>query len=131
MSTSTIIFQIQSAIILGLLYFGAFTATKNRDRHTKIMTFAIIWDLLLVLQIELSRKAINTATKVMSNSGLMNFHIAIAVTVVVLYAFMYFYGRKILKGDNSKRKLHKMLGLLTLLLRTSTFITSFMIKKSM
>lgn len=130
MSTSSIIFQVQSAIILGLLYFGAFTALKNRDRHTKLMTGAIIWDLILVLQIELSRKAINTATQVTTNSMLMNFHIAIAITVVVLYGFMYFYGRKILKGDNSKRKLHKILGIITLTLRTSTFITSFIIKKS-
>lgn len=130
MSTSTIIFQTQSAIILGLLYFGASKAKKNRDLHTKIMTGAIIWDILLVLQIELTRKAINTATKAMTNSFLMNFHITIAVSVVVLYGFMYFYGRKILKGDNSKRKLHKMMGIVTLVLRTSTFITSFLIKKS-
>lgn len=130
MSTSTIIFQTQSAIILGLLYFGASRARINRALHVKIMTSAIIWDILLVLQIELSRKAINTATKMTSNSFLMNFHIAIAVTVVVLYGFMYFYGRKILKGDNSKRKLHKALGIVTLLLRTSTFVTSFFIKKN-
>jgi chromate transport protein ChrA len=130
MSTSSIIFQVQSAIILGLLYFGASKAKKNRDLHVKIMTGAIIWDLLLVLQIELTRKAIKTATKAVTNPALLNFHIAIAVTVVVLYGFMYFYGRKILKGDNSKRKMHKILGIVTLLLRTSTFITSFMIKKS-
>lgn len=130
MSTSSIIFQIQSAIILGMLYFGATLARRNRNKHVKVMTVAIVWDLLLVLQIELTRKAINTATQVTTNSGLMNFHIAIAVSVVVLYLFMFVLGRKILKGDQSKKKLHKFLGIVTLVLRTSTFITSFFIKKS-
>ena len=133
MTMSSIIFQFQSTIILGLLFYGASRARKNRQQHVKIMTSAIAWDLILVLQIELSRKAINTATQVTSNSLLMNYHISVAVTVVVLYGVLFYLGRQIQKSpENYQRfiKQHKFIGILTLLLRTSTYITAFMIKKS-
>ena len=47
-----------------------------------------IWDILLVLQIELMRGAIDKAMKVQVNSSLLNFHVSIAVLTVFLYFFM-------------------------------------------
>ena len=124
---SSLIFQTQSFIILCLLFFGAWVILKkkNRDLHVKTMLFAIVWDIVLVLQIELSRGAIEKASKVTSNTNILNIHVSLAVSAVVLYVLMILTGKKVLKGNRDILGLHKKLGLLTLLMRTLTFITSF------
>jgi fumarate reductase subunit D len=124
---SSVIFQIQSALILLLIYFGVWKR-RNRTLHVRTMITAIIWDVVLILQIELTRGAINTATKAMTNPALMNFHIAIAVTTVVLYGLLFFWGRKLLNGDQSVRKFHRIAGYTAVLLRTTTLITSYIIE---
>jgi hypothetical protein len=89
------------------------------------MSIAMIWDVLLILQIELSRSAILKASKAVTNPMILNIHVSIAVSTVILYGFMVHSGRKLLAGDNSIRPRHKKLGYLTLFMRTLTFITSF------
>ena len=64
--TSAVIFQIQSACILLTIYSGLYYR-NNRSLHVKIMSTAIIWDLLLIAQIELTRSAIAKASKAISN----------------------------------------------------------------
>ena len=91
----------------------------------KTMLLAIVWDIILVLQIELSRGAIEKASKVTSNTNILNIHVSLAVSAVVLYVLMILTGKKVLKGNRDILGLHKKLGLLTLLMRTLTFITSF------
>ena len=123
---SSIIFQMQSTLILSLLWFGVYKR-KRRNLHVKIMSFAIIWDIVLVLQIELTRSAIAKASKVVSNSFLLNFHVAIAVSTVILYGVMVYLGRKILNGQMQFKTAHKYIGMITLLMRTSTYVTSFIV----
>ena len=125
--SSSIIFQVQSALILFLLYFGVWKR-KQRSLHVKVMTTAIIWDILLVLQIELTRGAIDKASKVVTNAALLNFHVSIAVTTVILYGFIFYFGRALLKGNQSVKTKHKVLGLTALVLRTLTLITSYIIE---
>ena len=124
---TSLIFQTQSFIILSLLFFGAWVILKkkNRDLHVKTMLTAIVWDILLVLQIELSRGAIEKASKVTSNPQILNIHVSLAVSAVVLYVIMLITGKKVLKGNRGILGLHRKLGLLTLLMRTLTFVTSF------
>ena len=124
--TSDIIFQTQSALIVMLLLYG-FTQRKNRYRHVKMMKFAIIWDLLLVAQIELTRGAIMKASKVMVNPAILNIHVLLAVSTVILYFVIFYTGHKLLNGHRQYRKIHLPLGLITLTTRISTFITSFLI----
>ncbi|MFZ4712422.1 MAG: DUF420 domain-containing protein [Bacteriovoracaceae bacterium] len=126
MSTSAIIFQIQSTVILLLIYVGVYYR-KKRDKHVKMMASAIIWDVLLILQIEITRQAVAKALKPESNSALLNFHILIAVITVILYCAMFYTGRKMLKNDYSVRSKHKAMGIITVVLRTSTYITSFLV----
>jgi cyanate permease len=121
---SSVIFQIQSAIILLLMYVGVYNR-KNRNLHVKMMLGAIIWDVLLILQIELTRSAIAKASKVFTNPLLLKVHLFFAITSVVLYVVMGLTGKKLLNGDNSVRSRHKVLGWTTLFFRTMTFITSF------
>ncbi len=98
---------------------------RRRKLHVRMMSVAMIWDVLLILQIELSRSAILTATKALSNPMILNIHISIAVSTVVLYGFMVYTGRLMLSGQTQIRQKHRLLGYSTFLMRVLTFITSF------
>lgn len=117
--------QIQSLCILIVMVIGIINRRK-RSNHVTLMSIAMIWDVILILQIELSRSAILKASKAASNALALNIHVAIAVTTVVLYGFMVHSGRKLLAGDNTIRPRHKKLGWTTLAMRILTFATSFL-----
>ena len=123
MSTATL-FQIQSFLILSTMTLGVYLR-KKRSVHIKLMATTIIWDILLILQIELTRSAIIKASKAVTNAMMLNIHVSIAVLTVLFYFAMIYTGRKFLKGDNSVRPLHKKLGWTTWSLRILTFVTSF------
>lgn len=123
---SALVFEIQSGIILTLITFGLFNR-KNKALHIKIMLTAIIWDILLVLQIELNRGAIAKASKALSNTAILNIHVALAVTCVLAYLFMIYSGRFLKLGENTYRKMHKRIGIFAYVLRILTFLTSFFI----
>lgn len=127
MSSATV-FQLQSISILLLMYVGVIFK-RNRRLHVKLMSSAMIWDILLILQIELTRSAIVKASEsvVGSKSLILNIHVAMAVACVILYGFMVASGRKLLRGENGVRIRHKILGVSTLILRTLVFATSFFV----
>ena len=122
--TTALIFQIQSALILTLMIAGLINR-KKRSLHVKLMGGTIFWDILLVLQIELNRSAIIKASNAVTNAMILNIHVTIAVSTVLLYFVMIYTGRKLLKGDNSIKPLHKKLGWSAFTLRVLTFVTSF------
>lgn len=97
------------------------------SRHVKFMTITIIWDLILILQIELSRGAIKKAADSVINPTFLTIHIAIAVTTVFLYFGMIYTGRKMLQKDYSVHKLHRLMGRTAVLFRTMTYITSYFV----
>lgn len=116
--------QLQSLCIV-LLMIAGIVVRRKRKLHVQIMSLAMIWDVILILQIELSRSAILKASQAVTNPTALNVHVSIAVTTVVFYAFMIYTGRALLSGRNEIRQKHKFLGYSTLLLRILTFITSF------
>ena len=116
--------QTQSLCII-LLMIAGIVKRRQRKLHVKIMSVAMIWDILLILQVELSRSAVLKASKALSNPMILNIHVAFAVSAVVLYGFMVFTGRRLLAGDNSIRNKHKVLGYTTFLVRVLVFVTSF------
>jgi hypothetical protein len=120
----TWLMQFQSFSIL-LLMLAGIIVRRRRQLHVKIMSAAMVWDVILILQIELSRSAILKATHAVTNPLILNIHISIAVSTVVLYGFMIYTGRKLLSGQNQIRPRHKFLGWTTLTMRILTFITSF------
>ena len=120
----TWLMQSQSLCIVALMLAGIYFR-RRRSTHVKIMSVAMIWDVLLILQIELSRSAILKASKAVDNALILNIHVSIAVSTVILYGFMVHSGRKLLAGNNQIRFRHKMLGWMTLAMRILTFITSF------
>lgn len=122
---SAVIFQVQSLLILTLMIFGASRAKKNLPQHIKMMSAAMIWDLLLILQIELSRDAVARAMNVGETPTLLKIHLFFAIGSVLLYGIMVTSGRLVLKGKHSWRARHRALGLTTLAFRTLTLLTSY------
>jgi len=122
--TTALIFQIQSFLILSLIVIGVYLH-KKRKIHVRIMLTAIIWDILLILQIELNRGAVAKAAKAASNTMILNIHVSLAVLTVLFYFAMLHTGRKLLAGANEIKPLHQKLGWTTVVLRALTFITSF------
>lgn len=116
--------QIQSVIIILIMVIGILVR-RNRKLHVKMMSFAMIWDVILILQIELNRSAILKASKAVSNPLILNVHVGIAVATVLLYGAMVYTGRALLSGKNEIRPKHRFLGYSTLFMRVLTFITSF------
>ncbi len=116
--------QIQSFCIVILMAVGILVH-KRRKLHVKLMSLAMIWDVALILQIELSRSAILKASKAVENALALNIHVSIAVSTVIFYGFMLYTGRAVLSGDNTLRKRHRALGYTTFILRILTFVTSF------
>ncbi len=132
--SSALFFQLQSFAIVCLMLFGVKVVKDGLKRkHIQIMSAAMIWDILLILQIELSRSAVATAAQPVGNSMILNIHIAIAVSSVLLYVLMLISGLKLLgkiqfpqqKTTAQMIPLHKKLGILTLVMRILTFATSF------
>jgi uncharacterized membrane protein len=128
---SQLIFQAQSVIIVGLMFYAVslvFGKNKNRYKHSKIMKLVIVWDILLILQIEFNRGAIAKASKFMENKYLLNIHVSLALATVLLYFIAAYVGKKIMtQGREDLVSKHKILGRLTVILRLSTLITSFFI----
>ena len=116
--------QTQSICIL-LLMIAGIILKRNRKLHVRIMSTAMIWDVILILQIELSRSAILKASKAATNAMILNIHVSLAISTVVLYGFMVYTGRKLLAGDSQIRNKHRILGYSTFLMRVLTFVTSF------
>lgn len=121
-----ILFQTQSTLIVILMTIGVILRRK-RLAHVRIMGTTIAWDLILILQIELSRGAIAKAAGAMRNPMILNIHVSFAVLTVLLYGFMIYTGRKIYKGETTDRSLHKKLGITTYTLRILTYITSYFV----
>ena len=120
----TWLMQGQSLCIVLVMMVGIYFRRK-RQLHIKIMSLAMIWDVILILQIELSRSAILKASKAMTNALALNIHVSIAVSTVVLYGFMIYTGRKLVKGDSTYKTRHRRLGWTTFTMRLLTLITSF------
>ena len=122
--TSAVVFQIQSILIYALMLFGI-TKRKNRRIHVPTMITVLAWDILLILQIELGRGAVEKASKALINPMLLNIHISFAVSCVVFYILLIFSGRKLLSGNNQYRTRHRLFGWSAFVLRTLTLATSF------
>ncbi len=122
--TSAVVFQIQSILIYSLMVFGI-TQRKNRKVHVPTMTTVLIWDVILILQIELSRGAVEKASQAVVNSMILNIHVAFAVASVVFYVLLVITGRKLLAGNHQIRARHRIFGWTAFVLRSLTLATSF------
>jgi uncharacterized membrane protein (DUF4010 family) len=124
MMSSAAVFQIQSLCIYALMVFGILKR-KNRKIHVPTMIAVLSWDIILILQIELSRNAVEKASKALVNPILLNVHVSFAVSCVIFYLLLIYTGRKLLNGENEFRLRHRLFGWTAFTLRTLTLVTSF------
>mgnify|MGYP007037809600 CR=1 FL=1 len=104
-------------LVVGVLY------RRRRRVHVPLMITAIALDLAMVLYIELSRGAVQSAQSKMGT--LMIVHIAISVLVLVLYGIHVYTGIRMLRGGT--RRTHALIMPATLALRIGNFVTSIMV----
>ena len=83
-------FNAANVVIIAAIIFGVIVHRK-RLVHARIMTTCFIADVLMVLLIEIQRKAIEQA--VGPTSALMRFHIAVSVAALVLWVPQILTGR--------------------------------------
>lgn len=122
--TTAVAFQTQSILIYLLMVFGI-SKRKNRKIHVPIMSAVLVLDVILILQIELGRSAVEKASKALVNPIILNVHVSFAILSVIFYVLLVFTGRKLLKGDHAIRARHRIFGWTAFALRTLTLITSF------
>ena len=116
-------FNAANVVILAAIFWGV-SVHANRRLHARVMTSCFIADLVMVLLIEVQRKAIEQA--VGPTSGLMKFHIAVSVTALVLWVFQIVSGRGILQGKPRLRR-HKLQAWLFLACRSTNVVTAFIV----
>lgn len=105
-----------SVIFVGFLY-------RRRSRiHVPIMVTAILLDLVMIIQLEVNRHVVAKAAEAVT--PLLKFHIAVALSTVLVYLVMIVTGTLMLRGKKLRRP-HKMLGFYVLLSRTVVSITAF------
>ena len=124
------ILHVISALILAGIAAGLWFRHR-RSVHPKIMAAAFTADVLLLLYIEFTLQAVEKVVgveKVADDVGIILWiHAAISITVIVLYVVMIVLGRKLLRGDESVRSVHRRLGITFCVLRSANFVTSFMV----
>ena len=123
MSTA-VVFQTQSILIYSLMIYGIMKR-KNRKIHVPVMSTVLLWDVLLILQIELGRGAVEKASKAVVNPMILNIHVTFAVLSVIFYVLLVLTGRKLLKGEEMIRARHRLFGWTAFVLRSLTLLTSF------
>ena len=89
MTTSAVAFQIQSILVYALMVFGI-SKRKQRKIHVPTMIAVLTWDILLILQIELGRGAVEKASKALVNPLILNIHVSFAVSCVIFYILLIF-----------------------------------------
>ena len=113
-----------STLVCFLIGFGL-VHRKNRKVHVPLMVSAFVIDISLVLYIEFTRKAVETALT--PQHPLVVFHIVISVVVVLLYILQIGLGMNLLRF-NRFRPMHRLVGFAFIVFRFGNFVTSFLIE---
>lgn len=113
-----------SFLVLVLLAVGL---ARRRDRRTHpwIMRVAFALDLGLVGFLELTRGAVERASEFAS--GLLAFHVLVAVLALVTNVYLLYSGTKILAGEDQRQPRHRQVAWVFVVLRLTTFVTAFAI----
>jgi hypothetical protein len=112
-------------IVLGLA--TGLSLRRNRAVHPKIMGSCFLADLGLVVYLEATRGAVAIAGKF--ESRILSFHVGVAVATLVLYVLLGWSGRRILSGQGGI-PLHGKFAALFVLCRLATYVTAFLIPRS-
>lgn len=114
------------ATVAWLLLLLGYAMRRNRAIHVPLMLLGISSDILLVLYLQLTKSAVETALS-FSLSSLQQLHIACSSVALILYFPVLFLGFTLLRGRATKsaRKLHVRLASTALVFRTLGFFLMF------
>ncbi len=97
---------------------------RKRQTHIRLMLLGIGTDILLVLYLQVTRSAVQTALK-FELSVSEQAHIWFSSSALVLYFPILYLGYRLIQGDRSRRAMHVRLGVTALILRTIGFLFMF------
>lgn len=113
-------------VLIGLaLYFR-----RQPRRHAGLMRLAFALDLGLVLYLELTRQAVETALGG-GSSWLLPFHVIVSVGAALGWAAQLWLGARLLKGKQVLRARHVQVGVFFLVMRLANYITSFFVHSAL
>jgi hypothetical protein len=120
-------FKIAATIALVLICAGVLNRRK-RTIHVPLMLSALTIDIVMLLIIEFSRSAIETAVHTPLPTILL-IHIIFSVLLVCAYLYMLFFGLKLLI-KNQGRTMHYTGAYVFVFFRLANYITSYFIPLS-
>ena len=115
-----------SSIALILFLYGRFQVKKNLPLHIKLMSSAMIIDVLLVFALVVMRNALGTVISG-DMSGMLMVHVPIAILTVVGYGFATFLGLNLKKGQRQYLKPMRLLDKVLVPLRVLNTVTSWLL----
>lgn len=125
MGITTTPFMGLATLAYGAMVWG-YWERKNRYTHMRLMLFAIILDLTLVVTLELQRQAVETAIS-MSMGPLQQSHIIFSLIATILYFPILLGGFYLWKnpGPSTVKTWHMRLGKAAFLCRSLGFLLMF------
>jgi hypothetical protein len=114
---------LMSTVVLALIASGVLSRRRPR-RHRRFMIGALGADVFLVLYVELSRHAVETASH--STRPIVWVHAGTSVLVLCLYAVLLRLGLLLSRGVRVHRSVHFRVGVLFCALRLCNYVTSFL-----
>lgn len=117
--------HIISTLVL-LIIIAGMRLRKYTKVHMALMGSAFVIDLLLVLYIEFSRKAVETVVST-SAKPIIYIHALISLTVLGCYVGMFVLGRRTLAGKPAAKAAHRNLGITFCLFRAANYATAFLL----
>ncbi len=116
--------QMWFATAMWLLMVLGYLRRHDRRTHVPLVLTAIFGDLALVIYLELTRGAVETALK-FELKILQQSHIAVSSLAMLLYFPLLYLGYQLLNGKAQYRSLHRKIALSTLCFRTLGFLFMF------
>ena len=112
----------KQVLILVFFFYGRSLHKKNVDAHIRWMYVVMAMDLSLVAYLALFRGALGKIDAGMS--PLLMIHLCFAISTVVLYFLMAYFGTGLARGREEFRKVMKRLDKVMVFTRVFTLVTS-------
>ncbi len=117
--------HVASTFVLVVILCGLWFRNRNPQVHLRLMVAAFTADVLLVLYIEFTRHAVETvAARV---RPMIWFHAGVSLAVLFCYVAMILLGRPMLAGRYETRRLHFVVGMAFVVLRSLNYVTSYLV----
>ena len=114
-----------SSLVFVLIVMGVWCRHRRPALHIRLMTAAFVSDVLLVLYIEATRHAVETVAR--GTRPLVWVHATVSVLVIAAYVTQLTLGRRVLAGVHTSRRVHAVVGMTFVSLRSLNYVTSFLL----